>query len=107
LTAVGFALAAAAGGIVRLQLSALGARGTLLVNIVGSFLLGYLQGRTADPELLTVVGTGFCGALTTFGTFALEASTGPRAVRIRILATNVIGCVAMASLGFWLGRSLA
>jgi fluoride exporter len=99
---VGFALAAAAGGIVRLQLSALGWRGTLVVNVVGSFVLGFLQGRAADPELLTVVGTGFCGALTTFGTFALEASTGAAWRRRRILAANVVGCVALASLGYWL-----
>ena len=99
---IGFALAAAAGGIVRLQLSVLGWRGTLLVNILGSFLLGLLQGRATDPELLTVLGTGFCGALTTFGTFALEASAGPAALRVRILAANVVGCVALASLGYWL-----
>ena len=102
MTVVGFALGAAAGGIVRLQLSVLGWRGTLLVNIIGSFLLGFLQGRVTDPELLTVLGTGFCGALTTFGTFALEASTGPATLRIRILAANVVGCVALASLGYWL-----
>jgi CrcB protein len=99
---VGFALAAAAGGIVRLQLTVLGWRGTLVVNVMGSFVLGVLQGRVTDPEWLTVLGTGFCGALTTFGTFALEASTGPTALRLRILAANVVGCVAMASLGYWL-----
>jgi CrcB protein len=102
-TAVGFALAAAAGGILRLQLSAFGWRGTLVVNVIGSFVLGFLQGRAADPELLTVLGTGFCGALTTFGTFALEASTGPTALRVRVLTANVVGCVALASLGYWLG----
>lgn len=103
MTVIAFALAAAAGGVVRLQLSVLGWRGTLLVNVVGSLVVGLLQGRAADPELVTVLGTGFCGALTTFGTFALEASTGPATLRAGIVATNVIGCVSLATLGFWLG----
>jgi CrcB protein len=101
MTMIGFAVAAAVGGIVRLQLSVFGWRGTVAVNLAGSFLLGYLQGRASGPELLTVLGTGFCGALTTFGTFALEASTGPTPLRFRVLTTNVIGCVALASLGYW------
>jgi len=41
--------------------------GTLVANIAGSFLLGYVA--TRSPRLL---GTGFCGALTTFSTFQVE-----------------------------------
>lgn len=50
--------------------------GTLLVNVLGSTILGVLLGasltsRVPDPVMLTV-GTGLCGALTTYSTFGYE-----------------------------------
>lgn len=50
--------------------------GTLAVNAAGSLVLGATAGGVAaagGPHwLLTLVGTGFCGALTTFSTLQLE-----------------------------------
>jgi CrcB protein len=50
--------------------------GTLSVNVVGSLLFGGLGSAVADAGapawLMTMVGTGFCGALTTFSTFGFE-----------------------------------
>ena len=49
--------------------------GTLTVNVVGSLLLGGVAAAVAGGApggLLTLVGTGFCGALTTFSTFGYE-----------------------------------
>jgi CrcB protein len=50
--------------------------GTFTVNAVGSLILGATAGAVATaggPEwILTLVGTGFCGALTTFSTFGFE-----------------------------------
>lgn len=45
----------------------------LLVNTAGSGLLGVLIGADLASDALTVLGVGFCGALTTFSSFALEA----------------------------------
>ena len=50
--------------------------GTLTVNVVGSLIMGFLVGAAAagrlDPRILTVLGPGFCGALTTYSTFGYE-----------------------------------
>ena len=50
--------------------------GTLTVNAVGSLLLGAtagaLVGNPGNSWVLPLLGTGFCGALTTFSTFSLE-----------------------------------
>ena len=50
--------------------------GTFLVNISGSFLLGFLTGLSLGnhlaPTAKLLLGTGFCGAYTTFSTFSFE-----------------------------------
>lgn len=47
--------------------------GTAVVNIAGSALLGFLLGLSDVPGwVLALVGTGFCGTLTTFSTLGVE-----------------------------------
>ena len=50
--------------------------GTLVVNVAGSFALGVVGAVVttagAPGWLMTLLGTGFCGALTTFSTFGFE-----------------------------------
>ncbi len=49
---------------------------TLVVNVVGSLIIGYLFGTEAyqhiSPHLRVMLTTGFCGALTTFSTFSYQ-----------------------------------
>ncbi|MFI6676840.1 fluoride efflux transporter CrcB [Kribbella sp. NPDC050470] len=50
--------------------------GTSTVNVVGSLILGAIAGGTTagvvPDQLQYLVGTGFCGALTTYSTFSYE-----------------------------------
>ena len=49
--------------------------GTFCVNVAGSALLGFLVALPASGGLQALLGTGFCGALTTYSTFGYEAVT--------------------------------
>ena len=50
--------------------------GTFVVNLLGSFLLGFLiramEGASVSPETRAMLTVGFCGAFTTFSTFTHE-----------------------------------
>jgi CrcB protein len=50
--------------------------GTFVINVTGSLLLGLLTGLTLSGHLSdlgkALLGTGFCGAYTTFSTFTFE-----------------------------------
>ena len=70
-----------------------GLRATLLVNVVGSALLGLLVHPSASTAAL--VGTGFCGAFTTYSTFAVEAA---ETRSWRYVAVSVVLCVGAAAL---------
>ncbi|MBP1156145.1 MULTISPECIES: CrcB family protein [unclassified Paenibacillus] len=47
--------------------------GTLSVNVLGSFMLGWFLGHGADAWMTALFGSGFMGAFTTFSTFKLES----------------------------------
>jgi CrcB protein len=102
-TVAALAAAAALGAIARWRLVVHGWRGTLAVNLVGSFVLGWLVAWRPGTDTLTVLGTGFCGALTTYGTFALEITISNRRHATSVAIGSVVGCVALAALGYALG----
>lgn len=84
--------------------------GTFIVNVLGSFIFGLVAGRLT-PEFQLLVGTGFCGALTTYSTFSYEtlrlAEEGSEALATLNVVGSILAGVAAAFLGAaagtWLG----
>ncbi|TQF73255.1 fluoride efflux transporter CrcB [Rhodococcus spelaei] len=80
--------------------------GTLAVNVIGSLILGALVGGASahGGALMTLVGTGFCGALTTFSTFSYETlrllEDRARLYAFANVAVTLVAGIGAAFLGF-------
>lgn len=76
---------------------------TLTVNVVGSFFLGALVAAPVGESVLLLAGTGFCGAFTTFSSFAFEtvrlAETGEPTRAIANGALNLGGSIVAVFAG--------
>lgn len=86
--------------------------GTLLVNLIGSLIIGFLWGITESYELhpawRTFLMIGILGGFTTFSSFSVESlnlikSGELQTAAIYILTTNILGLVSVFS-GFYLHR---
>ncbi|MFJ5263273.1 fluoride efflux transporter CrcB [Streptomyces sp. NPDC088387] len=81
--------------------------GTFAVNVAGSLILGLLTGAVAagaaDSHLQLLLGTGLCGALTTYSTFSYEtlrlAEDGARAQAAGYAAASVAVALGAAFAG--------
>jgi fluoride exporter len=84
--------------------------GTLLVNVAGSFVLGLTVGLTVSTPTFALLGTGFCGALTTYSTFGLDTIRllATRATRRAVLnvVANTAASLATATVGLVTGALL-
>ena len=82
--------------------------GTLIANVGGCFLLGWLSRMAPGSEVVRLLlMTGFCGGFTTFSTFSLESYTlikaGQKGTAVLYIALSVGLCL----LGIWLGHLAA
>ena len=76
--------------------------GTMTVNAAGSFLLGLFSGMALSGDTAALLGTGFCGGLTTYSAFAVHThDLGPRKGTATI-ALTVVPALCLCFLGFWL-----
>ena len=88
--------------------------GTFTVNALGSFALGLLLGASVEGEtmlrLVALLGTGFCGAFTTFSTFAYEsvvlAEEGSSGIAAASVLASVVVGLAAAFAGWAISSAL-
>jgi CrcB protein len=76
--------------------------GTFTANVVGSFALGLLAG-VASGQAYLLLGTGLCGALTTYSTFSYETYALYESGAKGHAALNVAGSLAAGLGAVWLG----
>lgn len=109
LVALGGALGAAVRYLLILRVGGRFPWSILIANLAGSFVLGVLL-ASAGPGLMLFLGVGFCGALTTFSSFALDtlvlAREGRSAASISNVAVSVAGSVGAVLAGLALARAL-
>ena len=112
-------LGGAVGSMLRYGVSRIPFRGsfpvaTLLVNLLGAVLIGYVTGmarsRQAPENLVLFLKTGVCGGFTTFSTFSLEAygllGKAEYAAAFLYMALSVVLCLAGVMLGMFAAENL-
>jgi fluoride exporter len=89
--------------------------GTLLINVVGSFVIGAVAGVTLTPARMTMhpdlrifLMVGICGGFTTFSAFSLQLlellQTGYVVAGLLYAAGSVLLCLLFVWFGWYLGR---
>ncbi len=116
------AIGSALGGVARFACSGLVAErigevfpwGTFVVNVTGSFIIGFF-GTLTEPEGRFLVGTmarqfvmiGFCGGFTTFSSFSLQTLNLARDGDWLRVAANIGLSVTVCLVAVWLGHIAA
>lgn len=84
--------------------------GTFVVNAAGSLVLGALAGAAVSSGAYALLGTGLCGALTTYSTFSYEtlrlAERGWKFLAVANVAASLLVGLGAVFLGADLARGL-
>ncbi|WP_433257477.1 fluoride efflux transporter CrcB [Streptosporangium sp. CA-135522] len=85
--------------------------GTFAVNVTGSLILGALTGAVlagaAGPQVQLLLGTGLCGALTTYSTFSYETLRLAETGALFFAVANVIASVVAGLGAVFVGLAIA
>ncbi|MER5795607.1 fluoride efflux transporter CrcB [Streptomyces sp. NPDC001980] len=85
--------------------------GTFVVNVTGCLILGLLTGAAtagaASPHLQLLLGTGLCGALTTYSTFSYETLRLTETGAGLYAAANVVASLAAGLGAAFAGAAIA
>ncbi|MGW8883491.1 fluoride efflux transporter CrcB [Streptomyces sp. NPDC055749] len=81
--------------------------GTFTANAAGSLLLGLLTGAAVSEPVYALVGTGLCGALTTYSTFSYETLRLAESGRAFLAVANVVTSLLVGLGAVFLGAELA
>jgi len=88
--------------------------GTLIINVTGSFVIGFFAGLTGPDGRYLVSSTmrqfvmiGLCGGYTTFSSFSLQTLNLMRDGEWLAVGGNVVGSVVLCLLFVWLGAMIA
>ena len=84
--------------------------GTILVNVIGSFMMGVLVSCCAQNPWQLMATVGICGGFTTFSTFSMQSVTliqqGKYGVAALYALGTVVVCVAFAAIGCYVGQKI-
>jgi CrcB protein len=121
-TYIWIAIGSALGGMARYWCSGVAARligetfpwGTIIVNVVGSFIIGFFATVTG-PDGRIFAGTltrqfvmiGFCGGFTTFSSFSLQTLNLANDGEWLQAGGNIVGSVVLCLIAVWMGYMLA
>ena len=83
----------------------------VLVNVLGSLILGLLLGLPYRPRLQLLVGIGFCGSLTTFSSWMVNSvdliNSGALIAALGLIGMTLGLGLGGAALGLLIGRSIS
>jgi len=97
------------------ELGAVFPYGTLGINILGSFIVGFFviwtsERALVDPRWRLLVVVGFCGSFTTFSSYAFETMSyfeqGQWALMLTNILSNNLLCLGGALAGMALARAI-
>ncbi len=112
------AIGSALGGVARFWCSGVAARtigetfpwGTLIVNVVGSFIIGFFATLTGPDGRVFVSSTarqfvmiGFCGGYTTFSSFSIQTLNLVQEGEWLRAGGNIVGSVVLCLVAVWAG----